>query len=123
MKSILQGLIKQQHSPLDKSLHNHFLSHTIFKMGRRSRHASQCPDSQYNNDGEDIVDNRTEYEKARDLRAKALRKEIALTLVAFGHVDVVPLGDLFGSALLPLSAMLAVPRGSSRKKILARGTA
>jgi acetylornithine deacetylase/succinyl-diaminopimelate desuccinylase-like protein len=69
------------------------------------------------------VDDRTEYEKARDLRAKALRKEIALTLVAFGHVDVVPLGDLFGSALLPLSAMLAVPRGSSRKKILARGTA
>ena len=122
MKSTSQGLIKQQHAPLDKSSHNHFLLHTIFELGRWSRHASQCPNSQYNNDGEDIVDNKIEYEKARDLRAKALREEIVLTLVAFGYTDVVPFGDLFGSALLPLSA-IAVPRGKSRKKILARGTA
>ena len=48
-----------------------------------------------------FVDEITEYERARNLRAKALRDEVALTLIAAGHFDVVAVGENFRGAYTP----------------------
>ena len=55
----------------------------------------------------------TKYERATNHRAKRLREEVALTLIAAGQADVVAVGGNFSSAYTPPSLTAAVPTGLS----------
>jgi hypothetical protein len=69
------------------------------KMG--SRHLPRGTTPLIPTDAEDAGNQITEYERARNVRAKALRDEVDLALIAGGHADVATLQEKLQGAVIP----------------------
>jgi hypothetical protein len=70
-------------------------------MVRCSRHAAQDATPATPTGNVDTEIQITEYERARNVHAKALRDEVELALLASGHIDVALLREKFNATATP----------------------